>query len=302
MRIFRHESLFEISQYLENQLAKQSILSFCVPNPDLGAGCYTGEVIEGTNIIHRSWSVWFDLAERHVCRFATPTLYGEHFVCLTFTKIVMVSNSETNLDKHEKYGAESEFGRITKLEESDFLLTYLEALERIKPQAGERILSLGINTGKEFRVFDYLSLSQKLQFTGIDYSETALEKAKVTFPSENYQFIHADINDIARLELGTFDLVMALGTLQSPGIDDRSVLRYLVQHCAHSSSRLLFAFPNSTHIGTERSYGARMKNFRQPDLSLLVKDAAYYRKYLHQHKFKVFITGKHYLFITAIPI
>ena len=302
MRVFGEESLFEVSQYLKAQLEKQEVLSFCVPNPDLGIGCYTGELIQDSNLIHRAWSVWFDLAERLECRFSIPMLYGEHYVCLTFTKLFAVSSSEAHLGKHEKYGAQSEFGRMNKLEESDFLLTYLEALERIKLQAGERVLSLGINTAKEFKVFDYLGLAQELQFTGIDYSETALRKAKEAFPSENYRFIQEDINDIAKLELGQFDLVMALGTLQSPGIDDRMVLRYLVQHCTHKSSRLLFAFPNSTHLGTERSYGARMKNFRQPDLSLVVKDIAYYRKYLHQHKFKVFITGKYYLFITAIPI
>ncbi len=44
-----------------------------------------------------------------------------------------------------------------------------------------------------------------------------------------------------------------------------------------------------------------MKNFTQPELGLLIKDVAFYRKYLQQHHKQVFVTGKHYLLVTAIP-
>ena len=54
-------------------------------------------------------------------------------------------------------------------------------------------------------------------------------------------------------------------------------------------------------IGGELSHGARMKNFRQPELGLVIKDIAFYRKYLQQHARQVFVTGNHYLLITAVP-
>ncbi len=60
------------------------------------------------------------------------------------------------------------------------------------------------------------------------------------------------------------------------------------------------ALPNTPNQDGEIVYGARMKNFAQPDLSLVIKDLAFYRKYLHQHRFKVFLTGKYYLFLTAV--
>ena len=35
-------------------------------------------------------------------------------------------------------------------------------------------------------------------------------------------------------------------------------------------------------------------------VSLLVKDVAFYRKYLQQHDRQVFVTGQHYLLVTAV--
>lgn len=44
-----------------------------------------------------------------------------------------------------------------------------------------------------------------------------------------------------------------------------------------------------------------MKNFREPELGLVVKDLAFDRKYLQQHARQVFVTGQHYLLVTAVP-
>ena len=42
------------------------------------------------------------------------------------------------------------------------------------------------------------------------------------------------------------------------------------------------SIPNCRVIDGETVYGARMVNFRQPELGLLVKDVAFYRKYLSE--------------------
>lgn len=299
VKVFSNETLFEISQFVMAALASNKSVSFCVPNPDLGAGKYSGEHINA-EFTHHAWRVWFDLAEKLECRFLTPLAHSETHFCLSFEKLNKAKKQEPK-DKTEKYGLTSDFNRINKLEEADFLLNYLEAIKHMTLHAGSNVLSLGVNTGRELDIFGYLGLDKKLLFTGIDHSASALHKAKESFPADNYQFIQADINELATLELPKFDLVMALGTLQSPEVDDRAVLRHLVQNHVKPQGHLLFAFPNSQYLDAELSYGARMKNFRQADLSLVVKDSAYYRKYLHQHAFKVFITGKYYLFLTAIP-
>jgi hypothetical protein len=46
-------------------------------------------------------------------------------------------------------------------------------------------------------------------------------------------------------------------------------------------------------------YGAKMRNYRESDLSLLLGDIDYAKRYLQQKKFTVRISGKEYLFLTA---
>lgn len=298
MRSFTNETLYLIVRHVQEALKQTNKLSFAVPNPDLSQGLFSGEQTQGLR--HRPWRVWLDLAEKLECRFLTPELISATHVCVTLEKLRTTSLYKAT-NKTEKYGLGSDFQRIQKLEESSFLLDYLEALERVQLKPQSRVLSLGVNSAEEFKLFDYLDLSQECNFVGIDHSESALSKARVRFGGANYEFICSDINTIDALELGKFDLILALGSLQSPSIDDRTILRKLVQSYLTEQASLIIAFPNSIYKDAELLYGARMKNFSQADLSLLFKDVAYYRKYLHQHKFKVFVTGKYYSLITAIP-
>jgi hypothetical protein len=65
---------------------------------------------------------------------------------------------------------------------------------------------------------------------------------------------------------------------------------------------LILGFPNCRYFDGEVQLGTRMKNFREPELGLLVKDVAYYRRYLQQHDRQVHVTGSRYLFVTGVPI
>ena len=78
-------------------------------------------------------------------------------------------------------------------------------------------------------------------------------------------------------------------------LDDRTLLRRIVDH----AGAVIFGIPNCRYLDGEQRSGARMKNFRQPELGLLVKDVAFYRKYLQQHDREVWVTGKSYLLVTA---
>ena len=62
----------------------------------------------------------------------------------------------------------------------------------------------------------------------------------------------------------------------------------------------MLGFPNSRFRDGEVVYGARVRNLREPDLSLLVKDLSFYRRYLHQHGFRTFLGGKYDLLLTAV--
>jgi len=94
---------------------------------------------------------------------------------------------------------------------------------------------------------------------------------------------------------------MLLGGCQLiAGIDDREVIRQIVQHHLAPDGAVIIGFPNCRYVDGEVEYGTRMKNFRQPELGLLIKDVGFYRKYLQQHHRRVFVTGKNYLLITGV--
>jgi hypothetical protein len=73
-----------------------------------------------------------------------------------------------------------------------------------------------------------------------------------------------------------------------------------MQHHLTPRGAVILGFPNCRYVDGEVEHGTRMKNFRQPELGLLVKDVAFYRKYLQQHHRKVFVTGKHYVLVTGV--
>jgi trans-aconitate methyltransferase len=162
------------------------------------------------------------------------------------------------------------------------------------------VLSLGVGRGDELIPFETLFPDHELTFTGVDHSASALEGAQRRFPGRHYRFLRADLNDLGALEGGRYDLVVSIATFQSPGVGGHTLIREVVQRRLSERGALILALPNCRYRDGEVVYGAKMKNFARPDLSLVVKDLAFYRKYLQQHRFRVAITGKHYLFLTAV--
>ena len=91
-------------------------------------------------------------------------------------------------------------------------------------------------------------------FVGIDHSATAIAAARGRLPAPNFEFVCADINALEHLELGDarFDLLIALGTLHSPGVDDRKVLRELIHRRLSPTAALILGVPNCTHLDGEQ--------------------------------------------------
>ncbi len=317
---FTDEPLYRVIAVLRAELSTRptEVLEFSVFNPDLFNPDFSqehasGERVErgGTPYRYRPFKTWVDLAERLGCRLLTPVpdapqgaaTRGER-VRLRFLPLPdeAVLPATRGNDASETYGIDSPFSRLQKLEEPCFLLDYSEALERTKPPSGGSVLSLGVNTGDEFAHFQTLfggDYTSSVRFTGVDHSKSALDRARARFPGENFAFLEADIDALNELGLGRFDLIISIATLQSPGVDGRETVRRLVQEHLVPTGGLILGFPNCRYRGGEVVYGAKLKNFRRPDLSLLVKDVMFYKKYLQQHRFQVFLTGKYYLFLTA---
>jgi len=293
MKKFTTQSLLTITTWIENELKSTTRLSFLVPNPELEK--------------NRSFKTWVDLAELHFCKMLTPLTIDEAFIQITFKKLNQESSfhSATVENREEKYGTDSIFFNINKNEVPTFLHAYKKALEAVKVEKRKQILNLGINKGDEFELIEQLvdkESFEKINFVGIDHSQTALEYAKKRFPKNNVSFYKHDINTIKELNLAKSDLIISIGTLQSPSINYKPFLMSLVQeHLTHDGAFIL-GFPNSRWIDGELIYGAKAPNYPYSEMSLLYNDVIFAKKYLQQKKFRVTITGREYIFLTATRI
>ncbi|MCP3143581.1 class I SAM-dependent methyltransferase [Pyxidicoccus xibeiensis] len=307
-RRFHDEPLVVVLRHLKEALGAGTAC-IEVPDPDLGRGCYPGERVGPLGgLVHRPLRSWCDLAEGLGCRLLTPRAVDDTHISLTFERLGAeaswhaggASSAEVEAPtREERYGAGSEFARVRKLEDAGFLLPWLEALGRIKLDAGARVLDLGVNRGDELAAFAWLEGMPDVTFVGVDHGASALAEARARFPDARHEFVLADLNALPA-GLGRFSLVLSVGTLQSPGVDDHALLRRLVQEHVEPRAAFVLGFPNSRFRDGEVVYGARVRNLREPDLSLLVKNLSFYRRYLHQHGFRTFLGGKYDLLLTAV--
>jgi len=301
-RVFRDEPLLEIIVFVERELAAATTVTFRALDPEHGRGCHAGERVElaGTTYVHRAFRVWVDLAERLGLRLLTPRAVESPLVELRFERLA-TQDASSAVAATEKYGVGSNFARSTKLEDPGFVLDFAEALARVRFPPAPKILDLGVNTGDELALVHALAPAlREATFVGVDHSASALAVARARFPGDQVRFLEADLDQLAAHALGTFDLVISIATFQSPGVDDRELLRRVVQDHLAPTGAVILGMPNCRYRDGELEYGARMRNFRQPELGLLVKDVAFYRKYLQQHHRQVFVTGKHYLLVTGV--
>ena len=307
MRRWTDETMQQIMPELRAALAQSPEVCFEALDPDLSAG-YAGTAveIEGTTHLYRSLKSWMELAELLGCRMRTPKPSVCPYVRLCFRRLSDDSFHRSSAeDRAEKYGEGTPFWQIRKLEEPAFLHYYLQALENVDILKRGRILDLGVHRGDEYQAIRslYEKASQPLpEFIGIDHSESAIAEATRRFPKECARFIQADINDLSRLSLGRFDLLISIGTLQSPGIPYKQLLMELVQQYLTPSSALILGFPNCRWIGGEMCYGAKVPNYTMSEMGHLYSDVIFAKKYLQQKKYRVTVTGKQYVFVTATKI
>jgi len=136
-----------------------------------------------------------------------------------------------------------------------------------------------------------------MRLVGIDHSKSALEFAKNRFPDA--LFYQEDINRLDELKLEASDLIISIGTLQSPSINYKPFLMSLVQNHLTDNGALILGFPNSRWIDHELIYGAKALNYPYSEMSLVFNDIIFAKKYLQQKRFRVTITGREYIFLTA---
>lgn len=307
MKQFTAEPLSTIFTWAEETLRQNNCITFQVLNPDYGRGHYAGEtlIFNGTDYLYRSIKAWSDLAELLFCRLLTPRIQSEHTITLTYEKLDLSDSFHRSISESEKYGTASKFSAIHKNEEPAFFSPYLRALQSVKVGAKKRILNLGINTGDEFDLIRRIlphELYRNIELVGIDHSQSAISVARERFNERNTTFYVHDINDLSSLSLGRFDLIISIGTLQSTSLEFKSLFASLVQEYLAPDGAMILGFPNCRWMDGEMIYGAKAPNYPYSEMSILVKDIYYCKKYLQQKKFRVTVTGKDYLFLTATKI
>jgi 2-polyprenyl-3-methyl-5-hydroxy-6-metoxy-1,4-benzoquinol methylase len=306
--VARDQPLLAILAHVAARLAAgDEVIELLALDPDHGRGRFAGELVDhdGVPYRHRPLRVWLELAERLELRLATPRPAAPPLCVVRLERLRGAPGAagDRAAPPAERYGAASAFARIAKAEEPGFVLDLAAALGRLAPPARARVLAVGVNTGDELALLAALAPAlEGAAVVGLDHSRSALAIARARFPrAALHELDLADlITGAAGLpDLGRFDLIVALGVLQSGALDDRGLLRRLVQDHLAPGGGLLVGLPNSRYHDGELSPGARVVNRREPELGLLIKDVAFYRKYLQQHRMEVFVTGRHDLLIAA---
>jgi hypothetical protein len=307
MKSFSDETLYEIMLWLQAQETK--IIEFELLNPDRASHHYAGSLLtcKEKNYRYRSYKALSDLAELLFCKMLTPQIHSECTVIIRFEKLDIQDSFhlKRQTSKEEKYGTTSTFAAINKNEEPAFFSAYLKALQSVKIENRTQILNLGINSGDEFELIRTILRTRDFEaktFIGIDHSTSAIAEAKRRFPSSNVALHVKDINALDALYLERSDLIISIGTLQSPGIEFKPFFMKLVQNYLTFDGAIILGFPNCRWIDGEMIYGAKAPNYNYSEQSLLYNDVMFCKKYLQQHKFRVTLTGKQYLFLTATKI
>ena len=301
------QDIIKILQTRVQDLSAKERVEFKVLNPDITSSTYSGNFIKINNrqYIYRGYKSWIDLAHILGCRMLTPKSDDTHEITMRYEKLNSDESFHTTItDKEEKYGTESIFSQIHKLEESSFIYYYMQALQNVQIDKRLKILNLGINSGDEFEaILQSTQNFNTLELVGIDYCSSAIVEASKKFSAyKNVSFYTHDIHDINSLNLGKFDLIISIGTLQSSNLQLNQTLMSIVQNQLKKDGAMILGFPNCRWIDGEMVYGAKVKNYSFSEMGLLYKDVIFSKKYLQQKKFRVTITGKDYIFVTATSI
>ena len=288
-------------------LISKDIIEFEVLNPDCVDSTYSGNILQINDILYlyHGYKAWSDLAHLLKCRMLTPLVKEKHLVVIRYQKLNPDTSFHTNTaDVESKYGMNSIFSQIHKMEEPAFLHYYKQALTNVHINKRMRILNLGVNSADEFEfIQEYASNFKNLELVGIDYCASAIGNAQEKFSdAHNIKFYTHAINDLDALNLGQFDLIISIGTLQSSNLEFNPLFMSIVQKQLKKDGAMILGFPNCRWLDGEMIYGARAKHYAFSEMSLVYKDAIFCKKYLQQKKFRVTITGKDYIFLTATSI
>ena len=267
------------------------------------SGAFLELELAQADVMRIGYKAFVDLAQLFLMRMHTPVLLAQkEKVLLRFEKLDIQSSFHKAEKSEEKYGVESTFFQIDKTSQFSFLYHYQHALEFAQLSTKHKVLNLGINKGDEFTLIRDLLGEEDFaskEFVGIDYSASAISYAKEQLQEANVHLYTHDINHLDTLDLGRFDLLISIGTLQSSSLSFNEKFMEIYQNHLEKGASIILGFPNCRWIDGEMIYGAKAPNYPFSEMSLVLKDIHFCKKYLQQKKYRVIVTVKDYLFLSA---
>lgn len=308
----RNESWIDALPAIRDRLSRGVSVTLRIAEPDVDSDRWRGE--PGPDGMARlGLRDWLDLAEFHHARVRGPTPAADATDGSLLLRLEPIgAESEIHGRASEgRYAMDGAFARVRKSSLPGFRLPLLEAIafasgaERsasAQAASPHRVLVVGCHRGDELDLLAAASPAVPAErIVGVDHDADALAEARRRHPTA--RFIEADL---ARLERddplpidGRFDVIVAVAVLQSSQLDGAAVLRGLIRHHATDVGGVVVGLPASRYRDGEIVWGARTRNYTEIDLSLVVRDLAGHRRYLHQHGYRTRIGGRYDLLLAG---
>ena len=290
----------ELAEQIRRRLRSAGVAHVLVPDPDEATEPFPGEP-GPDGVPHRSLRDWLDLAEAVGARMRTPRpvpASDPPRLLVGFERATGASDLHADGGRPpDRYGVQRDFSRLHKMALPGFLLPLLDALAFAAPRGAERVLVLGCHRGDELAALAQATPPIPPEaVVGIDRQADALDEARRRHPGA--RFLRADANDLPA-DLGRFDLILVIDVLQSPELDGPATLARLVRDHASGGGGLVVGLPCSRLVDRQIVWGARTRNYAEVDLSLVVRDLAGHRRYLHQHGYRTRIGGRYDLLLAG---
>ena len=244
------------------------------------------------------------------CGIPKHTPGSEALLQISFERLEEVDRaggSQRVIDDEDRYRPDSDYRRFYRHEEPEILDDWLYGWSRLAPSQDDRVLSLGVNDGRELDVLSEVlggsaqsETEIKPELWGIDHSASAIDAARRRFREHRSRFLHADLAQLPQLDLPRFSIVLALGVLQCTTIDRDQLLTDLSNRLK-PAARLLFSIPNC-HFGS-RDILRRPWRRDDPrhDRSLVAKDLRFLTRWCHRAGFqRVENFGSYDAFVLAL--
>jgi 2-polyprenyl-3-methyl-5-hydroxy-6-metoxy-1,4-benzoquinol methylase len=277
------------------------------------------ELFEGESYTPRAWNTpcryrslraWLELAEVLEARLSLEEV-SPQAERLTFTLSAREGNEQGGWHERalpsghsEKYGVESTYARVSKLEEPIIARDLERALWLARPQGLKKALAVGCNQGDELLpLLEALRASPQgvgeAQLIGVDHSASAIEEARARHQAQALCFEVANANELSAERYGELDLLMALNILHSPSLDGHTLFKSWVKGLLKPQASVIVGLPNCRYQGSELRYGAITPHSGGQDLAQLLTEAQFYLRYLRQQGFNTFVVGRYQLLVVG---